>query len=268
MLLTVPSDRGKGTSSAQDEHTALIDVEDLSLTVGTRAVLRQVNLWVPANGITTVVGPSGSGKSSLLRVLNRMWDHVPRVRIEGRVRFSGQDLYARGVDVRAVRTHIGMVFQRPTPFPRSIYDNIALTLRAHGIRQGISDQVESVLSASGLWDEVKDRLLASALTLSGGQQQRLSIARALALNPTVLLMDEPQSALDPRSREQITQLMLTLKRHTTIVLVTHHLDEAKRLSDRLGVMVGGAMEVFGPAREIFQSESVARLASASLEFSQ
>ncbi len=262
------NDQSHGTAGFAAQGSGCIEVRALSLFVSGQMVLDQVSFTVPEGGITAVIGASGSGKSSLLRAINRMWDGVPKVKIQGSVRFADQDVYARGVDVRALRTHIGMVFQRPAPFVRSIYENIALTLRAHGIRQQVFERVEQVLVAAGLWDEVKDRLSASALSLSGGQQQRLCIARALALGPTVLLLDEPQSALDPRSREQITQLMLSLKSTTTIVLVTHHLGEAERVSDRVGVMVAGKMGAFGVARDIFASEPLAALANPSPEYRQ
>jgi phosphate transport system ATP-binding protein len=246
--------KGEGGNFSRDgTRAALLDVSGLSLAVGGHPVLSEVTFALPRGGITSIIGPSGSGKSSLLRVLNRMWDGVPKVRISGRVLFGERDLYARGTDVTWVRTQIGMVFQRPTPFPRSVYDNIALTLKVHGIPD-VPDRVRAVLTAAGLWDEVKDRLHASALTLSGGQQQRLCIARALAVNPEILLMDEPQSALDPASREQIAQLMIDLKETTTILLVTHHREDARRLSDRAGVMVSGRLRQFGAASDIFQTD--------------
>lgn len=244
------------SQSAGTSSQPVLEVDRLSLRVGGHPLLNEVSFAAPDGAITAIIGRSGSGKSSLLRVINRMWEGTPKAQITGSVRFAGQNVYAPGIEVSTVRTKIGMVFQRPTPFPRSIYDNLALTLKVHGMRKNLDVRIESLLRAAGLWEEVKDRLHQSALTLSGGQQQRLCIARALAVSPRLLLMDEPQSALDPQSREQITQLMLELKTTTSIVLVTHHLEEAKRVSDWAGVMASGKLIAFGRSREIFDEAIV------------
>ncbi len=231
-------------------------LDHVSLRVGKHTILNDVSMDLPKGRVTALVGPSGSGKSSLLRVLNRLWDGVPRVRVDGSVWYGDTDLYAKRVDVSVVRSHIGMVFQRPTPFPKSIFQNIALPLGVHGAaRSEIAGRVESALKTVGLWDEVAGRLNQSALTLSGGQQQRLCIARALAVEPTVLLMDEPASALDPKSRRRIDELILSLKNTVTVLIVTHHLDEARQVSERLGVLVNGRLEAFGETDAVFASQN-------------
>ncbi len=229
-------------------------IEEISVRVGKHMVLEGVSMDLPGGKISALVGPSGSGKSSLLRVLNRLWDGIPRARVEGAVWYQGVNLYGRGVDVAAVRSRIGMVFQRPTPFPKSIVQNISLPLAVHGYpRSEIADRVQASLKTVGLWDEVANRLGTSALALSGGQQQRLCIARALAIQPDILLMDEPASALDPKSRGRIDDLILSLRDAVTVLLVTHHLEEAERVSDRLGVLMDGRLQAFGPTQELFRS---------------
>jgi phosphate transport system ATP-binding protein len=227
-------------------------LEHLKLTVGAATILEDITMEVAPRQVTCLVGPSGSGKSSLLRVLNRLWDGVPGARVGGSARFGPVDLYARDTDPLFVRRAIGMVFQRPTPFPRSIYDNLALPLRIAGVpRREIPDRVEQALRLAAVWDDVKDRLHASALTLSGGQQQRLSIARALAVEPKVLLMDEPASALDPPTRDAIARLVRDLGRRLTVVLVTHSLEEARRLADTVAVLIAGRLEAFGAPSDVF-----------------
>ncbi len=231
-------------------------LEHVSLTAGKHTILDDISMDLPDGRITALVGPSGSGKSSLLRIVNRLWDGVPRVRVHGSVWYGDTDLYGDRVDVSVVRSHIGMVFQRPTPFPKSIFQNIALPLKVHGTaRSEISDRVEAALQTVGLWDEVSNRLHQPALTLSGGQQQRLCIARALAVEPTVLLMDEPASALDPKSRRRIDELIMSLKGTVTVLMVTHHLDEARHISERLGVLVNGRLAAFGETEAVFASEN-------------
>jgi phosphate transport system ATP-binding protein len=235
-------------------------VNRLGLNVMGHDILTNIDLLVPRGRITVLVGPSGSGKSSLLRVLNRLWDAVPGARVSGQVLYRGLDVYGLGADPVWLRSRIGMVFQRPTPFPRSIYENIALPLRVHGKpSKQIPDLVERALRQAALWDEVKDRLKAPAMTLSGGQQQRLCIARALAIEPDVLLLDEPASALDPNSRARIEELLLALKGQLTMLLVTHHLDQAKRMGDYAAVMMERSLYAFGTVVDVFADQTVPRV---------
>jgi phosphate transport system ATP-binding protein len=197
---------------------------------GFRAV-KDISIDIPPQRITALIGPSGCGKSTLLRTMNRMNDLIPGTRVEGRLLYHDQDLYARDVDPVEVRRRIGMVFQKPNPFPKSIYDNVAFGPRINGVKAGLDEVVESSLRRAALWDEVKDKLKQSGLALSGGQQQRLCIARAIATSPDVILMDEPCSALDPRSTLQIEDLMAELRQQYTIVIVTHNMQQAARASD-------------------------------------
>ncbi|MCC6338414.1 MAG: phosphate ABC transporter ATP-binding protein [Acidimicrobiia bacterium] len=210
----------------------VLDVRGLSVSYGDRVAVRGVDLRIARNQVTAVIGPSGCGKSTFLRSLNRMNDLVPACRVDGSVTFHGIDLYDPGVDPVEVRRRIGMVFQKPNPFPKSIYRNVAYGLKLAGIRDDLDGRVERALRQAGLWDEVAHRLGASALSLSGGQQQRLCIARALAVEPEVLLMDEPCSALDPIATAHIEELMSELARRLTIVIVTHNMQQAARASDR------------------------------------
>jgi phosphate transport system ATP-binding protein len=209
----------------------VFDVEGLSVSYGGNLALRDVSLEVYANSVTAFIGPSGCGKSTFIRCLNRMNDLIPGAWVSGRVRYHGQDLYAPEVDPVEVRRRIGMVFQKPNPFPKSIYDNVAFGPRVLGLKRGLDERVERALRQAALWDEVKDRLKESALALSGGQQQRLCIARALAVEPDVLLFDEPASALDPISTTRIEDLMHELKRDYTIVIVTHNMQQAARVAE-------------------------------------
>ncbi len=211
---------------------AVLAVRGVTVSYGERAAVRDVDLEVARNRVTAIIGPSGCGKSTFLRALNRMNDLVPSCRVEGAVVFRGVDLYAPDVEPVEVRRRIGMVFQKPTPFPKSIFQNVAYGLRLAGVRRGLDDRVELALRQAGLWDEVSHRLGASALGLSGGQQQRLCIARALAVEPEVLLMDEPCSALDPIATAHIEDLMSELAKRITIVIVTHNMQQAARASDR------------------------------------
>lgn len=248
-------------SYREEDGAKALTIDHVSLRVGREPVLRDISMELPHGQVTALVGPSGSGKSSLLRVLNRLWDGVPKARVQGAVWYQGTNLYDKGVDVAVVRSRIGMVFQRPTPFPKSIFQNVALPLAVHGVaRSEIAPRVEAALTTVGLWNEVQSRLNASALTLSGGQQQRLCIARALAIEPDVLLMDEPASALDPKSRRRIDDLIVSLRGRVTVLIVTHHLDEARQVSDRLGVLINGRLEAFGPTETVFhcQNETVAQ----------
>jgi phosphate transport system ATP-binding protein len=209
----------------------VFDVQGLTVSYGTATAISEVDLDVYRNIITAVIGPSGCGKSTFIRCLNRMNDLVPGVRIDGKVLYHGQDLYGDGVDPVEVRRRIGMVFQKPNPFPKSIYDNVAWGPRVLGMRGGLDERVEKALRGAALWDEVKDRLKKSALSLSGGQQQRLCIARAIAIEPEVLLLDEPASALDPIATSSIEDLMHDLKRDYTLVIVTHNMQQAARVAD-------------------------------------
>lgn len=230
-----------------------IVTKDLNLFYGGKQILEKINLIIPQNSITAIIGPSGCGKSTLLRCINRMNDLIPDSRIEGQILFDGKDIYANGIDVVEIRQKIGMVFQKPNPFPKSIYDNVAYGLKIKGLRdkKGNSEIVEKSLKNSGLWKEVKDQLSASAMELSGGQQQRLCIARALAIEPEVILMDEPCSALDPASTFKIEELMVKLKERYTIILVTHNMQQAARVSDFTGFLYLGKLIEFGETSKIF-----------------
>ena len=216
------------------EAPAKIDVEQLNFYYGPRRVLEQIHLKIRPNEVTALIGPSGCGKSTFLRSLNRMNDIVPGARVEGSVSIDGRDIYASSVDVVDLRRRVGMVFQKSNPFPKSIFDNVAYGLRINRLtrsREELGGRVESSLKAAALWEEVKDRLHTSALALSGGQQQRLCIARALAVEPEILLMDEPASALDPIATQRIEELIYQLKVRYTIVIVTHNMQQAARVSD-------------------------------------
>jgi phosphate transport system ATP-binding protein len=208
----------------------LMELREVSVFYGDFEAVRDTNLPIGQNRITAMIGPSGCGKSTILRALNRMNDLIPSARVRGTVTFHGQDIYAAGVDPIQVRRRIGMVFQKPNPFPKSIYDNIAYGLRINGLKGKLDDQVEQALTGAALWDEVKDKLRTSAFSLSGGQQQRLCIARAIAVQPEVILMDEPCSALDPISTAKIEDLMRDLAETYTIVIVTHNMQQAARVS--------------------------------------
>ena len=230
-----------------------IVIEHLNLWYGSFQALKDINLRLPANEITAFIGPSGCGKSTLLKSLNRMNDLVEGCRIEGTVTLDGEDIFSRKMDVNLLRKRVGMVFQKPNPFPMSIYDNVAYGPRTHGIRSRVKldEIVEKSLRGAAIWDEVKDRLKKSALGMSGGQQQRLCIARALAVEPEVLLMDEPTSALDPISTSRIEELAMELKKDYTIVMVTHNMQQASRISDKTAFFLLGDMVEFGPTEKIF-----------------
>lgn len=233
----------------------ILQVKDLDLWYGAHQALHSVSMDIPEKSITAFIGPSGCGKSTFLKTLNRMNDLVPGVKITGEVRYRGEDIYAPGTDVCRLRREIGMVFQKPNPFPMSIYDNIAYGPRTHGIRSKtkLDELVERSLRGAAIWDEVKDRLKKNALGLSGGQQQRLCIARALAVEPAVLLMDEPTSALDPISTSRIEELTMELKERYTIVIVTHNMQQAVRISDRTAFFLLGELVECGPTSEIFST---------------
>ena len=209
----------------------IFGIESLDARYGGKAAVKGVSLDIYRNLVTAIIGPSGCGKSTFIRCLNRMNDLIPSFSQSGTIRYHGQDIYGSDVDPVAVRRHIGMVFQRPNPFPKSIYDNVAWGMKVLGMKDGLDDRVERALTQAALWDEVKDRLKASALSLSGGQQQRLCIARAIAVEPDVVLMDEPASALDPIATQAIEQLMHELKSEYTFVIVTHNMQQAARVAD-------------------------------------
>ena len=232
---------------------SIITAKDLCLWYGATQALKNINIEIPEHSITALLGPSGCGKSTFLKTLNRMNDLVPSVRIEGTVTYGGQNIFAPGVDVNDLRKEIGMVFQKPNPFPMSIYDNIAYGPRTHGIKNKIQldDIVEEALQGAAIWDEVKDRLKKSALGLSGGQQQRLCIARAMAVKPKVLLMDEPTSALDPISTSKIEDLTQQLKKDYTIIMVTHNMQQAVRISDNTAFFLLGELVEFGDTEQMF-----------------
>ena len=231
----------------------IITVKDLCLWYGNAQALKDININIPEHAITALIGPSGCGKSTFLKTLNRMNDLIPGVKITGEVRYAGQDIFAPGVDVNILRKDIGMVFQKPNPFPMSVYDNIAYGPRTHGIKgkAKLDDIVERSLRDAAIWDEIKDRLKKNALGLSGGQQQRLCIARALAVEPQVLLMDEPTSALDPISTGKIEDLASALKEKYTIVIVTHNMQQAVRISDQTAFFLLGELVEYGDTETIF-----------------
>ena len=233
----------------------ILTVSDLCLWYGNHQALKDINVNIPEKSITALIGPSGCGKSTFLKTLNRMNDLIPGVRITGEVRYRGEDIFAPSCDVGALRKQIGMVFQKPNPFPMSIYDNIAYGPRTHGIRNKVvlDEIVEKSLTGAAIWDEVKDRLRKNALGLSGGQQQRLCIARALAVEPAVLLMDEPTSALDPISTAKIEELTMTLKEKYTIVIVTHNMQQAVRISDNTAFFLLGELVEYGDTEKMFST---------------
>ena len=231
----------------------ILEAKTLNLWYGEHHALHDVSLSVPEKSITALIGPSGCGKSTFLKTLNRMNDLIPGVKITGEVNYKGQNILAPSVDVSALRREIGMVFQKPNPFPMSIYDNVAYGPRTHGVRgkAKLDDIVERSLRGAAIWDEVKDRLKKNALGLSGGQQQRLCIARALAVEPEVLLMDEPTSALDPISTSRIEELALELKERYTIVIVTHNMQQAVRISDKTAFFLLGELVECGDTERLF-----------------
>ncbi|PRR78597.1 Phosphate import ATP-binding protein PstB 3 [Clostridium liquoris] len=231
---------------------SIIEVKDLDLYYGSMQALKKINLNIEKNAVTALIGPSGCGKSTFLRTVNRMNDLIEGVKIKGNVFFEGKDIY-KDFDEIELRKRIGMVFQRPNPFPMSIYDNIAYGPRIHGLtnKSKLDEIVEKSLQGAALWDEVKDRLKKNALGLSGGQQQRLCIARTLAVEPEILLMDEPTSALDPISTSKVEELMDTLKEKYTVIIVTHNMQQAGRISDYTAFFLNGEVIEFGKTEDIF-----------------
>jgi phosphate transport system ATP-binding protein len=254
--------RDPGRRQAPPLTDVVFDIDDVSITYGEYRAVRDVSMRIGRRQITALIGPSGCGKSTILRCLNRMNDLIPGTRTSGRLTYDGEDLYADYVDPIEVRRRVGMVFQKPNPFPKSIYDNIAYGPRVNGVRRGLDDIVEEALVGAALWDEVKDKLRQSALAMSGGQQQRLCIARAIAVKPEVILMDEPCSALDPIATSKIEDLMTDLARDYTIVIVTHNMQQAARVSDRTAFFTAeidergerfGRLVEFDETRTLFQS---------------
>lgn len=230
----------------------IIEVKDLNLFYGSHQALKNINISIEKNKVTALIGPSGCGKSTFLRTLNRMNDLIKNVRITGSIKLEGQDIYDN-YDVIELRKKVGMVFQKPNPFPMSIYENVAYGPKVHGVRgkKQLDEIVENSLKGAALWDEVKDRLGKSAIGLSGGQQQRLCIARTLAVEPGVILMDEPTSALDPISTSKVEDLMERLKEKYTVVIVTHNMQQAGRISDSTAFFLIGEIVEFGPTEELF-----------------
>ncbi len=227
-----PVDVAERQGSEPPVGETVFDIQGLTARYGSNVAIKAVDVEIYKNIVTAVIGPSGCGKSTFIRCLNRMNDTVPGFGLDGRILYHGVDLYGTGVEPVEVRRRIGMVFQKPNPFPKTIYDNVAWAPRVLGLRHDLDERVEQALHAAALWDEVKDRLKKSALSLSGGQQQRLCIARAIAIEPEVLLLDEPASALDPIATQKIEELMRDLKRDYTIVIVTHNMQQAARVADR------------------------------------
>ena len=232
---------------------SILSVQDLCLWYGSHQALKDINIEIPEKSITALIGPSGCGKSTFLKALDRMNDLIPDVKITGSIKYKGEDIFEPSVDVSELRRQVGMVFQKPNPFPMSIYDNIAYGPRTHGVksRAKLDEIVEQSLRGAAIWDEVKDRLKKNALGLSGGQQQRLCIARALAVEPEVLLMDEPTSALDPISTSKIEELAMELKDRYTIVIVTHNMQQAVRISDHTAFFLLGELVEYGETEKLF-----------------
>lgn len=248
----------EGVGTSQEDFPTKVEVINLSFFYGKFQALEHINLNILGNKVTAIIGPSGCGKSTLLRCFNRMNDVIPDTRIEGDILLEGQNIYGNGVDVVEVRKRVGMVFQRPNPFPKTVFDNVAYGFRLYGIRQRsiLDENVEHCLRQAALWEEVKDKLRHSAYDLSGGQQQRLCIARALAVNPEIILMDEPASALDPLATYRIEELIRTLVKDVTIIIVTHNMQQAARVSDFTAFMMTnenrtGRLAEFGPTGQIF-----------------
>src|SRR4051794_29509784 len=245
------------TAARQSANSALIEVQDLSLYYGANRALKNISLNIGEKVVTAFIGPSGCGKSTLLRCFNRMNDLIDSVRVEGSVKIAGQDINSSGVDVIELRKRVGMVFQKSNPFPKSIYDNVAYGLKLQGIssKSELDGIIEKSLRQAALWDEVKDRLHTSGLGLSGGQQQRLCIARAIAIQPEIILMDEPASALDPIATAKIEDLIIELKKDFTIVIVTHNMQQAARISDYTAFFYIGELIEYDTTRKIFTNPS-------------
>jgi len=242
-----------GAARAAGAADAILEARGLNVWYGGVQALHDIRMAIPKNSVTAIIGPSGCGKSTFIKTLNRLVELSPHVRVAGEILFCGRNIFDKSWNVEELRTRIGMVFQKPNPFPKSVYDNVAFGPRIHGIRKKamLDEIVERSLRAAALWDEVKDRLKDGAWTLSGGQQQRLCIARTLAVEPEVILMDEPTSALDPVSTLKIEAMIRELKRHYTIVIVTHNMQQAARISDRTAFFLNGRIEEWGETNQIF-----------------
>jgi phosphate transport system ATP-binding protein len=239
-----------------DDIEPILEARDLSVAYGDNTAITNVSLQVPKNSVVSLIGPSGCGKSTLLRCFNRMNDLIPSASVKGSVRFAGQNIYAPEVDPTEIRFRIGMVFQRPNPFPKSIYENVAFGPRINGMTDDLDELVETSLRRAAVWDEVKDRLNESGLSVSGGQQQRICIARALAVNPEIVLMDEPASSLDPISTQAIESLIQELSNEVTIIIVTHNMQQATRISNYAAVMMAGEERIgrmieYGTNEQVF-----------------
>jgi phosphate transport system ATP-binding protein len=250
-MLTQSSPRVRST-----DVPAVFEVRDLDVSYGSKKVLHDVSLDIPEKRITSFIGPSGCGKSTALRCLNRMNDEISSFRMDGTIKLTGQDIRGRGVNVTALRRAVGMVFQQPNPFPMSIYDNISLAVREHDghvPRAKLDEIVERALTQASLWDEIKDNLKDSALSLSGGQQQRLCIARALAVRPSVIMLDEPCASLDPISTARIEELLMELSTDYSIIIVTHNMQQAQRISDKVGFFLMGRLVEMGDALQVFEA---------------
>lgn len=248
-----PRPKTQGNPMALEDESIKLEINDLKLFYGNDQALKNINLKIPEKKVTAFIGPSGCGKSTLLRCFNRMNDLVDSCRIEGKLLMDGKNIYDKKVDVAELRRQVGMVFQKPNPFPKSIYENVAYGLRLQGVksRRVLDEVVEKSLRGAALWEEVKDRLHDNAFGLSGGQQQRLVIARAIAIEPEVILLDEPASALDPISTLKIEELIYELKNHYTIVIVTHNMQQAARVSDYTAFMYMGDLVEFGDTDSLF-----------------
>ena len=257
-IRTVVDQAGPGPEPERKSTDVRVQAKDFCLWYGDRQALRNISMDITGQRITAIIGPSGCGKSTFLRAINRMNDLIPAVRTEGEIRLDGTNINRRDVDVVALRRNVGMVFQQPNPFPKSIFDNVAYGLRVNGLapRSGeLAERVEEALQQAAIWDEVKDRLNKNALTLSGGEQQRLCIARALAVRPEVILMDEPASALDPVSTAKIEDLIFELKSRYTIVIVTHNMQQAARVSDQTAFFLQGELIEGGGTARLFTNPS-------------
>lgn len=257
--LSIALDREDRAMSLANEKIA-IEVKDWNLYYGTKQALNSINMHIPENRVTAFIGPSGCGKSTLLRCFNRMNDLIDIVNVDGQMTLHGDDMYAKNMDVSALRRRVGMVFQKPNPFPKSIYENVCYGLRLQGVKDKnvLDEAVEWALKGAGLWEEVKDRLDENALGMSGGQQQRLCIARAIAIKPEVLLLDEPTSALDPISTLAIEELIFELKKEFTILIVTHNMQQAARVSDYTAFMYMGDLIEYTDTDSLFTNPQVKR----------